>query len=236
MHGFCTGRDANGPPYDGWNLQQLQMPHARSSHHQDMADHIRKRFWRNGTRRQKDWTKKYQLCLRDNTLEIPNIPKDRTVTYAQIVVKFCPQKADPHQIWITVGGNLINYPGKLSTCMADLTTSKLMWNSVLSTPGAKYMCLDIKKNYLTAPLDWFEYMKMPIGWFPQWIIEQYDLNKHVHNGFIYLEMQHAVWGLPLAGIFANKLLRKCCLPHGYFKCPNTPGSGSTNRTLLPSYW
>ncbi len=50
---------------------------------------------------------------------------------------------DPHQIRITAGGNLINYPGKLSTCMADLTTSKLMWNSVLSTLGAKYMCLDI---------------------------------------------------------------------------------------------
>ncbi len=43
------------------------------------------------------------------------------------------------------GGNLINYPGKLSTQTATLTTSKLMWNSVLSTEWAKYMCLDIKK-------------------------------------------------------------------------------------------
>ncbi len=75
--------------------------------------------------------------------EIPNIPKDRTVTYAWVVVNFCPQKADPHQIRITAGGNLINYPGKLCTCTADLTTSKLMWNSVLSTLGAKSMCLDI---------------------------------------------------------------------------------------------
>ncbi len=39
--------------------------------------------------------------------------------------------------------------------MTDLTTLKLLWNSVLSTDGAKYMCLDIKKFYLTAALDYF---------------------------------------------------------------------------------
>jgi hypothetical protein len=73
------------------------------------------------------------------------------------------------------GGNLINYPGELTT-KTDLTTSKLMWNSVLSTKGAKYMCLDIKNFYLTAPLDRFEYMKMPISLFPSWSHEQYNLD------------------------------------------------------------
>ena len=85
--------------------------------------------------------------------DIPNIPKDRIVTYAQVVVDHRPQKADPNRIWITAGGNLINYPGELTTWTADITTSKLHWNSVLSTPDAKYMCLDIKKFYLLAPLD-----------------------------------------------------------------------------------
>ena len=80
-------------------------------------------------------------------------------TYANPVVDYRPQKEDPHRIRITAGGNLINYPGELSTRTADLTTSKLMWNSVLSTEGAKYMCLDIKNFYLSAPLDRFEYMK-----------------------------------------------------------------------------
>jgi hypothetical protein len=64
--------------------------------------------------------------------------------YAWVVVDFHPQKANPHQIQITAGGNLINYHGELTTRTADLTTSKLMWNSVLSTKGAKFMCLDIK--------------------------------------------------------------------------------------------
>ena len=98
-----------------------------------------------------------------------------------------------------------------------------MWNSVLSTEGTKYMCLDIKNFYLTAPLDRFEYMKMPIAHFPDWIVKQYDLTMHVLNGFIYLEMRGVVWGLPQAGILVNKLLRKRLLPHGYNKCSNTPG-------------
>ncbi len=104
--------------------------------------------------------------------EIPNIPKDRTVTYAQVVIDFRPQKDDPHRIRITAGGNLITYPGELLTRTADLTTSKLMWNSVLSTGGAKYMCVDVKKIYLSAPLDRFKYMKMPLALFPQWMIDQ----------------------------------------------------------------
>ena len=76
--------------------------------------------------------------------DIQLIPTSQTVTYACFAVNFCPPKVDPHQIHITAGGNLINYPSKLSTQTADLTTSKLMWNSVLSTKGVKYMCLDIK--------------------------------------------------------------------------------------------
>ena len=155
--------------------------------------------------------------------EIRHIPTDRTITYARVVVDFRPQKADPHRIRITAGGNLINYPGELTTRTADLTTSKLMWNSVLSTDNAKYMCLDIKNFYLTANLDRYEYMKIPMSIFPAWTKEQYNLDKHAKNGFVYIEMRRAVWGLPQAGILANKLLRKRLLPHGYYECKHTPG-------------
>eukprot|EP00804_Cyclotella_cryptica_P010472 CCRYP_012303-RA/>CCRYP_012303-RA protein AED:0.45 eAED:0.14 QI:0/0/0/0.6/1/1/5/0/1176 len=61
----------------------------------------------------------------------------RTVTYGRIVIDFHPQKADPNRVRITAGGNLIkDYPGELTTRTADLTTSKILWNSVLSTEGA----------------------------------------------------------------------------------------------------
>ena len=103
--------------------------------------------------------------------EIKLIPKTQTIIYARVVLDFRPQKEYPHRICITAGGNLIHYPGELSTRTADLTTSKLMWNSILSMEGAKYMCLDIKNFYLSVPLDRFEYMKMPLALFPSWIVK-----------------------------------------------------------------
>ena len=66
-------------------------------------------------------------------------------------------------------------------------------------------------------------MKMPLSLFPSWTKEQYNLDKLAKNGFVYLEMRRAVWGLPQAGILANKLLRKRLLPHGYYECKHTPG-------------
>eukprot|EP00804_Cyclotella_cryptica_P006049 CCRYP_000271-RA/>CCRYP_000271-RA protein AED:0.21 eAED:0.21 QI:0/0/0/1/0/0/7/0/881 len=155
--------------------------------------------------------------------EIAAIPKGRTVTYGRIVIDFWPQKADPNRVRITAGGNLIkDYPGELTTRTADLTTSKILWNSILSTKGATFMGLDIKSFYLTATLDRYEYMKMPIDIFPEHII-QHNLCKHVKNGFVYLEIHKCVYGLPMAGALANKLLRKRLAPHGYYEVAHTPG-------------
>ena len=125
-------------------------------------------------------------------------------TYAHVCLDHRPQKEDPYRIWITAGGNLIKYEGKLLVRTADITTSKLQWNSVISTKEAKYMCIDLKNFYLTANLVYYEYMKMLLSIFPQWIIDQYDLTKHAVDGMIHIKMRKAVWGLPQAGILANK--------------------------------
>jgi hypothetical protein len=85
------------------------------------------------------------------------------------------------------------------------------------------MCLNIIYFYLTAALDYFEYMKMLLAVFPVWIRKQYNLDKHAHNGYVYLCMDRAVWGLPQAEILANKLLQKWLTSHGYYECINTPG-------------
>ncbi len=90
--------------------------------------------------------------------DIPHIPKDHIITYTRVVVDHHPQKEDPNSISITAGGNLINYPGKLMTRTADITTAKLHWHSMLSTTNAKFMCFDIIFFYLFAPLDRNEYM------------------------------------------------------------------------------
>jgi hypothetical protein len=81
---------------------------------------------------------------------IANILKGQTITYGRIVIDYRPQKADSNRVRINAGGNLIkDYPGELTTRTADLTTLKIMWNSVLSTEGACFMGVDIKSFYLT---------------------------------------------------------------------------------------
>jgi hypothetical protein len=66
-------------------------------------------------------------------------------------------------------------------------------------------------------------MRVAFALFPPWIIDQYDLANKVHKGHIYVEMRCAVWGLPQAGILANKLLKKRLAPHRYFECTHMPG-------------
>lgn len=86
--------------------------------------------------------------------QICNIPKDCTVAYGRIVIDYQPQTADPNRIRITAGGNLItDYPGEVTTCTADLTTAKILWNSVISTNRAHFMGIDIKSFFNTVELD-----------------------------------------------------------------------------------
>jgi hypothetical protein len=63
-----------------------------------------------------------------------------------------PNKAENHRVCLAVGGNLIQYSGDVSTRSADLTTSKCLWNSTISTEGVRYMCLDVKNFYLGTDL------------------------------------------------------------------------------------
>ncbi len=81
--------------------------------------------------------------------------------YSQIVIDHHPQKEDPNCICITVGSNMINYPFKLTMRTTDMFFSKLLWNITISTKGAHFAS-DIKNT----PLDWYEYMKMPLFLFP----------------------------------------------------------------------
>ena len=85
--------------------------------------------------------------------EISNIPAYHTVTYAPIVVDHRPQKTNPNRVRITVKGNLIHYPGDVTTTTAGLITTKVLWNNVLSTPKSKYFCVDIKNFYLKNPMN-----------------------------------------------------------------------------------
>ena len=57
----------------------------------------------------------------------------RKVTYGKFMAQKLPQKAETHGTKLIVGGNLIHFPGDVTTSIADLKASKLVLNSVVST-------------------------------------------------------------------------------------------------------
>jgi hypothetical protein len=136
------------------------------------------------------------------------------VTYGRFVVDIRPNKTETHRFRLTVVGNLIQYPGDVSTRSADLTTSKCLWNSAISTEVTKYMCLDVKNFYLGTPMDSFEYMIIPIKLIPQEIIAEYNLLSLVSDGNVYIEVKKGMYGLPQAGILTKQLLACRLAIHG----------------------
>jgi hypothetical protein len=88
-------------------------------------------------------------------METQQIPQARCkdITYRWIVCVYRLEKKDPYRTLITMGGNLVNYPDDCLTPTTDLLTIKLMFNSIISTPNAKFMTIDIKDFYLMTPMD-----------------------------------------------------------------------------------
>jgi hypothetical protein len=72
-----------------------------------------------------------------------DIPKGRKVTYCSFVVDIKDHKEEKERTRLTIGGDQIEYPGDKSTRTAGLTTAKILINSVISTPGAKFLVIDI---------------------------------------------------------------------------------------------
>jgi hypothetical protein len=146
----------------------------------------------------------------------------RKPTYLRVVAEFKPNKEEKHCIRFTCGGDKIHYPGKVSTETADLTTAKLLFNSVISTPGATFAAFDIN-FYLNNPMDTFEYMWIPVRDIPTAIMQQYKLAALVKRDRVLVEIRKGMYGLPQAGIIANTRLRAHLATWGYRPCASTPG-------------
>jgi hypothetical protein len=104
-----------------------------------------------------------------------------------------------------------------------MTTAKILFNSVISTPDARFMCTDVKDFYLNTPMARYEYMRLPVRILPQEIVEQYQLLPLLHDGWVYDEILKGMYGLPQAGIIANQRLEKHLAKYGYKPTYLTPG-------------
>jgi hypothetical protein len=154
------------------------------------------------------------------------VPKSRLkdVTYGQFVCTKQPEKVEPNQTRFTIGGDQINYPGEVATPTANLLVVKILFNSIISTPGARFMTMDISSFYLNSPLARPEYIRIKISSIPEEIINEYNLrDKVTESGHVHIEANKGMYGLPQAGLIANELLKKGLNEHGYRQSKLIPG-------------
>jgi hypothetical protein len=151
------------------------------------------------------------------------LPPGRQATYACFVATERPHKAEARLVRLTVGGKLVHYPEKVSTPTADLSTVKLLLNSVISTTGAGFATLDLKDFYLGTLIAHKECMRIPLVTIPQSIIDQYTLSDKAHKGLVLVEISKGMYGLPQAGILAFNQLKNHLANHDYDPCTHTPG-------------
>ena len=86
------------------------------------------------------------------------------------------------------------------------------------------MSLDISNFYLMAPMTRYEYVRMKLEDFPEDIIEEYKLRDiATADGCVIAECRKCVYGLPQAGILANKYLEKRLNEYGYYQSDFTNG-------------
>ena len=97
-----------------------------------------------------------------------------------------PEKEDPIRARITVGGNLINYPGDCGTPTTGILTVKLQLNSIVSTPGAKFFTMDISNFYLSTPPKIKKYARMKLSDFHESVVEHYKLKDIAKDGWVYV--------------------------------------------------
>ena len=134
-----------------------------------------------------------------------------------------PQKEDPIRVQLAIGLNRIEYPVKVTTKTADITTFKIHINSLSSTRGLRYARWDIGNYYLEIPMGWSEYMRIRIRLISPDIITHYNLNNLVYqDGWIYMVIIQGIYLPPQAGIFANNLLLQRLRNHGYCKIKKLP--------------
>lgn len=157
--------------------------------------------------------------------EIPH-NRFKDCTYGKFVCEEKPNKAEVQRTRLTVGGDRINYPDEVGTPTADLLLVKTHLNSVISTPNARYMTIDISNFYLNTPMSRPEYVRLKLDDIPEEVIVEYKLRQlATPDGYVYIQVNKGMYGLPQAGLLAQELLENRLGEHGY-----------TQNKIIPGLW
>jgi hypothetical protein len=132
-------------------------------------------------------------------------PSNRIASYCRFVCAHNALKVEQHRVRMTYGGDRTDYTGDVSTVAIDATAVKVHLNSIISTPGARHLTIDIKNFYLGTPLERFEYMRIALKDIPASVIGHYNLQTLEHDGHVMVEIRKGIYGLPQAGLLAKQL-------------------------------
>ncbi|KAL7474432.1 hypothetical protein ACHAW6_000402, partial [Cyclotella cf. meneghiniana] len=83
--------------------------------------------------------------------------------------------------------------------------------------------MDIKDFYLNTPMEGPEFMRLKLDLLPPEIVDAYSLATKAVDGWVYMRIEKGMYGLPQAGVLANKLLSSRLDAAGYYQCQFTPG-------------
>jgi hypothetical protein len=167
----------------------------------------------NGVGKNADGTQRVKGTSTCRWIKKSQVPKGKRVTYARTVVAVRPAKEEINRVRITVGGNLLEYLRETLTEAASIEITKLLIGTI-----------DISNFYIQNYLKDYQYMRFHISMIPQEIIDEYNLTDIMEaNGWCYVEIRKAMYGLNESGFIAHQELKMVLAKQGYIPSKFTQG-------------
>jgi hypothetical protein len=166
------------------------------------------------------------------------LPNGRTATYANTVgYKKIINGTPVFRVRLAFGGNLSDYDGERSSSMVDITTVKVAFNHLVSDENLDYCTLDLKDMYLQSKLDRPEFMRMPLAQIPMNLRVKLGMAHLPEHTMILWQVDQALYGMPQAGMLAQRDLDGILRAGGFYTTPTTPCLYKhRTRTIIFTVW
>jgi hypothetical protein len=116
------------------------------------------------------------------------MPSHKRVAYGCICCNYHPHKDEPcndSPLAMTAS----HTPATKALPPPTLSLQKILINSTISTPKAKFYCMDLSNFYLMTPMKEYEYMRLCLDLIPDKIVQQYNLHELVNDqGWVYVKI------------------------------------------------
>jgi hypothetical protein len=156
-------------------------------------------------------------------VRIDRIPHGHKAPRPNPVLKLkCIDGIDEFRCRLTYNGRLSEYAGERSSSTIDIMGVKCFLNSIISDDDCTHITADIKDFYLMHDLDTPEYTAFPVSWIPKANRQEFDAAHLPDDATLFYRIDKALYGMPQAGMIAQRELTKHLAKHGYIMSRSTP--------------